>query len=341
MRILIVDDDLVSRVKLEVILRELADCQVADGGRPGLDAARRAAAEGRPFDLVCLDVNMPDPDGYEVCRRLKADPATGDLAVIFVTSNDDDLDQAKGFSLGAVDYIIKPFSPVVVQARVRNHLELKLHRKHLQQVIQTKTAQVRETQVEILHRLAQAAEFRDFETGRHVKRLGLYCKIIAEGAGFSGHTLELLHQASAMHDVGKIGIPDRILFKPARLSPGEFEVMKTHTTIGAQLLDHHQSELLKTARSIALTHHEQWDGGGYPAGLAQYDIPLEGRIVAICDVFDALTSQRPYKPAWDVDQAGQYVQSQRGRQFDPDLVDVFIRRFDDLTAVRLGLLDAD
>ncbi|MBU2549142.1 MAG: response regulator [Proteobacteria bacterium] len=328
MNILIVDDDLVSRSKLEAILEDLGHCDLEPSGDKGLAAALEAAASGRPYDLVCLDVEMPNMNGYEVCRRLKADPETRTIPVVFITSQKDETNEAAGFELGAVDYIAKPFSPRVVQARIRTHLELKRHQEYLEDVIADRTRELRSAHFEILNRLAQAAEFRDNETGRHVKRLSHYCRIVGRGLELPEEHLDALFHASALHDVGKIGIPDHILLKPGRLTDAEFQIMQTHTRIGAQLLDSHDSKLLQMARVIALTHHEKWDGSGYPRGLAGTRIPLEGRITAICDVFDALTSKRVYKKAWTVDEAVEQLKKDAGRHFDPELVEAFLDHLD-------------
>ena len=339
MKILIVEDEVVSRTKLEAILGDLAVCKMAADGESALLEAGKAAEDGRPFDLICLDIEMPILDGYEVCRRLKANPLTQNAPVVFITGHKDEINEAAGFELGAVDYITKPFRPKVVQARIKTHLELKRHQDYLEEIIEDRTRKVKEAQFEILNRLAQAAEFRDNETGQHVKRLSHYCRIVGQGLGLPPKQLDLLFHASALHDVGKIGIPDAILLKPGPLDRHEFETMKSHTTIGAKLLERHQSDLLEMARVIALTHHEKWNGAGYPQGLAGDSIPLEGRIAAVCDVFDALTTKRVYKEAWPVDKTVEQLKADSGSHFDPEIVMVFLANLDQCLTIRHAMSD--
>jgi putative two-component system response regulator len=265
---------------------------------------------------------MPGMTGYEVCRALKADPTTRHLPVIFITALTDVEDETQGFAAGAVDYITKPVSPPVVQARVRTHLSL------------VKVDELRQTRLQIVQRLGLAAEYKDNETGLHVIRMSHYAQALALAAGFSPAAAEDLLHAAPMHDVGKIGIPDAILRKPGRLDDEELVVMRRHAEIGAHIIGEHPSGLLHMAHKIALTHHEKWDGSGYPRGLRGEDIPLEGRIVAIADVFDALTSKRPYKEAWPVEQALQALREGAGSHFDPALVALFIEHLPDMLVVK-------
>jgi putative two-component system response regulator len=250
--------------------------------------------------------------GYEVCRQLKAGAATCAIPVIFVTALSDPRDEVIGFEAGAVDYITKPVSPPIVRARVRTHLSL------------VRADELKETRLQIVQRLGLAAEYKDNETGLHVIRMSHYAKLLALAAGMHEADAEDLLHAAPMHDVGKIGIPDRILQKPGKLDADEWAVMQTHATIGGDIIGEHEHGMLAMARQIALTHHEKWDGSGYPCGLAGQAIPLVGRIVAIADVFDALTSARPYKQAWTVEQAVAYLREQRGQHFDAGLVDLFL-----------------
>ena len=340
MKILIADDEPVSRLKLEAILSGLASCTSTSDGQKALAEAKNAAEAGRPFDLICLDIQMPVLDGYETCRKLKSDPLTKGAPVVFITGSKDEINEATAFDLGAVDYIAKPFKPKIVQARVKTHLELKGHQDYLEEIIQDRTRKVREAHMEILNRLAQAAEFRDNETGSHVKRLSHYCRIVGQGLGLSSRQVDLLFHSSALHDVGKIGIPDAILLKPGRLTADEFTLMKTHTTIGAKLLDMHESELLDMARSVALTHHEKWDGSGYPQGLAGDSIPLVGRITAVCDVFDALTTKRVYKEAWPLEKAIEQMTADSGRHFDPDIMEAFLQHLDRFRQIQQDFADS-
>ena len=275
-------------------------------------------------DILLLDVNMPVLDGYEACRKLKAIPATRDIPVIFITGTDGEDAETEAFSAGAVDFVSKPFRPAVIRARTEAHLELKGLRDSLENQVRERTRELQETQKEILRRLAMAAEYRDPDAKAHINRIRGVTALMCESLGMHERDVAEIAVASVLHDVGKIGVPDGILLKPARLTPEEFEIMKRHTTIGAELLDHLAPPVFRTALRIALTHHEKWDGTGYPGGLAGTDIPLCGRIVALCDVFDALTSDRPYKKAWTPDEAFAEIARGKGSHFDPDLTDLFL-----------------
>jgi putative two-component system response regulator len=265
---------------------------------------------------------MPGMSGYEVCAALKAQPATAAIPVIFVTALTEADDEVEGFAVGAVDYITKPLSAAIVRARVRTHLSL------------VRMEELRESRLQIVQRLGLAAEYKDNETGLHVIRMSHFARLLGVAAGMdSGAADDLLH-AAPMHDVGKIGIPDAILQKPGPLDAAEWRVMQSHATIGAEIIGEHPSGMLALARSIALTHHEKWDGSGYPNGLAGDAIPLEGRIVAIADVFDALTSVRPYKPAWTVEAAVELLQQQKGKHFEGRLVDLFLEQLPAVLEIR-------
>ncbi|MDP3859618.1 MAG: two-component system response regulator [Stagnimonas sp.] len=275
-------------------------------------------------DLILLDVMMPGMDGYEVCRRLKASPQTSVIPVIFVTSMNEVEDEQRGFEAGGVDYITKPVSPPLVQSRVATHLRLYAHERHLSEMVQARTRELEQTRLEIIRRLGRAAEFKDDETGQHVIRMSHFTRLLSEAAGMSAADVDVLFNAAPMHDVGKIGIPEAILLKPGRLTEDEWKVMRRHPAIGAGIIGKHDHPLLETARIVALTHHEKWDGSGYPRGLKGEAIPLVGRIVAIADVFDALTSERPYKQAWSEAEAVDYLCRESGLHFDPRLVDLFV-----------------
>jgi putative two-component system response regulator len=327
--ILIVDDVNTNIDLLVNILGEQYDIAVATDGETALERAN----EGSP-DLILLDVMMPGMDGYEVCRRLKANISTRNIPVIFVTAMGEVKDEMHGFELGAVDYITKPISPPIVEARVKTHLALYDQNRVLDEKVRQRTTQLNETRLEIIRRLGRASEFKDEETGLHIVRMSYYSQLISLAYGVSAEHAELILNAAPMHDVGKIGIPDRILLKPGKLDAEEWKVMQTHTSIGTEIIGDHDSELLKVAGVIAISHHEKWNGKGYPNGTRGENIPLEGRIIAIADVFDALTSERPYKKAWTVEKAVDLIQSESGEHFDPALVDAFMEALPEILEIK-------
>jgi putative two-component system response regulator len=318
--VLVVDDTPENIHVLSGVLQEEYAVRVATSGEKAIAAAR---ADPQP-DLILLDVKMPVMDGYEVCRRLKNDYHTQRIPVIFVTALGEAEDEARGFELGAVDYIIKPINPAIVRARVRTHVQLYDQKRHLLELVQQRTRELEDTRLQIIRRLGRAAEFKDDETGYHVIRMSHYCRMLAIAGGIPEHRAELLFNAAPMHDVGKIGVPDNILEKPGPLTPDEWSIVKRHPVIGAGIIGRHNNELLEMARVVALTHHERWDGSGYPRALRGEAIPLVGRIVAVADAFDALTSTRPYKQAWPVEEAVALLRREAGRQFDPRLIPKFI-----------------
>jgi putative two-component system response regulator len=319
-KILIVDDEPANLALLRQILKNDYDLAFAKSGADALNTILKQKPE-----LVLLDVMMPGMDGYAVCGRIKADPRSSDIPVIFCTAMVDEVDEVKGFSLGAADYITKPVRPAVVLARVRTQLALSDQNRAFQQRIDVIHADLLESRLKALQMLGRAAEFKDNETGLHVIRMSHYAQLLARADGWNEDECRILLNAAPMHDIGKIGTPDQILLKPGRLTAPEIEIMKGHCETGARIIGEHEgvSRLFEMARIIALTHHEKWDGSGYPAGLAGEAIPIEGRIVAIADVFDALTSKRPYKEAWSLEKTVDYFQQQAGRHFDPVLVALF------------------
>ncbi len=306
-KLLLVDDEPTNLQVLRQILQDDYRLLFAKDGEKALELAERESPA-----LILLDVMMPGMTGHEVCTRLKTQPSTSAIPVIFVTALADVDDEAKGFEVGAVDYITKPVSPPIVRARVRTHLSL------------VRVDELHQTRLQIVQRLGLAAEYKDNETGLHVIRMSYYTHILARAVGLDERAADDLLNAAPMHDVGKIGIPDAILQKAGKLDDSEWAVMRNHAQIGAEIIGEHDSRLLRMARSIALTHHEKWDGSGYPNGLKGTEIPLEGRIVAIADVFDALTSVRPYKPAWSVEEAVALLRRESGNHFDPELVELFL-----------------
>ncbi len=332
-KILIVDD---TKANVDILVAALGHkykLSVAMNGH----AAVVQAQENIP-DLILLDVMMPAMDGYEVCSRLKSDSATGSIPVIFITAADGPENVAKGFKTGAVDYITKPFQIAELQARVHTHLslrhamlELADRNRILDTRVKERTKELLDTQLEIIYRLTRAAEYRDNETGMHIKRLSYFSRSLAIALGCDEETCDLIFHASPMHDIGKLGIPDAILLKPGKLDAEEWKIMQNHTRLGAKILSGHDSFLIKMGQMIALTHHEKWDGSGYPQGLSEYAIPFSGRIVAICDVFDALTSKRPYKEAWPLNDALNEIRACSGKAFDPKLVECFFKCLPDIT----------
>ena len=299
----------------------------------GERALKIAASQPQP-DLILLDIMMPGIDGYEVCRQLKANPQTRAIPVIFVTAMSEIEDEARGLELGAVDFITKPISPAIVLARVRTHLALYDQNRELARQVHARTLELFNTRQQIIVRLGRAAEFRDSETGNHIIRMSHYCRLIGEAAGLDEHTVQLLYSAAPMHDVGKIGIRDDILLKRGNLTPAEWAHMRDHPRIGAEIIGSHSDELLQAARDIALCHHERWDGSGYPAGLAGEQIPLLARIATLADVFDALLTARPYKPAWPVEAAMAHIEAGAGIQFDPGLIEPLRRALPRMLEIR-------
>lgn len=304
--ILVVDDEPTNLRVLNQILNDSYKLIFAKSGQEALRLIEKEAP-----NLILLDVMMPDMTGYEVCEHLKQKSQFKSIPIIFITALSDPEDEAKGLTLGAVDYISKPVSPAVVKARVKTHLSL------------VDADELRSTRLQVIQRLGRASEYKDNETGMHIMRMSHYSKIIALAYGFSVEDADDLFNAAPMHDIGKIGIPDSIMLKPGKLTHEEFVVMKNHPVIGAEILGESDSELIALAKLVSLTHHEKWDGTGYPNQLKGEDIPIEGRIVALADVFDALTSVRPYKDAWTVEAAMELINKEKGKHFDPQLVEIF------------------
>lgn len=332
--VLVVDDTPANIDILVGILGDSYALKVAIDGPRALAIARKT-----PPDIILLDVMMPGMSGYEVCEQLKQDPMTAHIPVIFVTALSEVTDEARGFELGAVDYITKPVSAPLVQARVKTHLALYDQKRLLEQQVRERTAELENTRFEIIRRLGRAAEYKDNETGLHVVRMSHYARLLAKQAGLPEAFCELLYNAAPMHDIGKIGTPDAVLKKPGKLDEEEWLIMREHAAIGAEIIGEHSDPLLTMARTIALTHHERWDGSGYPNGLVGEAIPLEGRLVAIADVFDALTSVRPYKTAWTTAQAMGMLKQQSGSHFDPDLVGHFEAILPEVERIRASYLE--
>lgn len=332
--VLIVDDMPLNISLLNAVLMNDYTIKVATSGAQAIDICL-----SMPVDIILLDVMMPAMDGFETCRRLKEHLMTRAIPVIFVTARGEVENESTGFDCGAVDYITKPIRAPIVQARVRTHLAQSDQKRALELLVQERTAELNDTRLEILHRLGSAGECRDNETGLHVVRVCSYSRIIARAAGLPESETELLYNAAALHDTGKIGIPDSILYKPGKLNDDEWKIIRSHCEIGYKIIGAHKNALLEAAATIALTHHEHWDGGGYPQGLMGNDIPLFGRIVAVADVFDALTSERPYKKAWSMEEAIREITRCSGRQFDPRIVEALLRKLPELALVMEQLAD--
>ena len=320
---------------------------IAKNGRSALAIAQKAKPS-----LILLDIMMPEMDGYEVCRRLKADENTVHIPVIFITALADDEDEAKGLRMGAVDYITKPINPELVRARVHNHLQLKRHQDNLEELVAERTRRLALTQAVTIESLATLAEYRDPETGGHIKRTQNYVKALA--AHLKDHPryrdelndeiIDLLYLSAPLHDLGKVGVRDNVLLKAGRLTDDEFEEMKKHTIYGEEALRITEQKLggdsfLQYAKEIAYTHQEKWDGTGYPQGLKGDEIPLSGRLMALADVYDALISKRVYKPPFPHEKAVEIIVEGRDKHFDPDLVEAFLELEDTFRNIALTFAD--
>jgi putative two-component system response regulator len=356
--ILVVDDTPDNLSLMQALLKDKYKVKGANNGEKGL---KIASAESPP-DLILLDIMMPGMDGYEVCRRLKANPATRDIPVIFLTAKTEVEDEQLGFELGAVDYITKPVSPPIVLARVHTQLTLKasadfLRDKNvfLETEVTKRTREVVAIQDVTILAMASMAETRDADTGNHIRRTQRYVKALAWklsthprfSAFLTVQNIGLLFKSAPLHDIGKVGIPDRILLKPGKLTPEEFEIMKTHTTLGRDAIAHAEQELgaevafLTLAKEIAYSHQEKWDGSGYPEGLKGDQIPISARLMALADVYDALISRRVYKEPQTHEQAKAIIVQTSGRHFDPDVVEAFLAIEENFRAIALSYIDSD
>ncbi len=323
--ILVVDDTPKNVQLLAQILKpEGYELGFADNGQKALDALASYS-----YDLVLLDVMMPIMDGYETCSLMQEDEKLKEIPVIFITAMRESENIVKGFEVGGVDYVSKPFNSVELLARVKSHLELK----------NLKDKEIEATQKEIIFTMGAIGETRSKETGNHVKRVAEYSKLLATLYGMNEDEVELLKMASPMHDIGKVGIPDNILNKPAKFDKEEWEIMKTHSALGYEMLKHSKRPILKAAAIVANEHHEKYDGSGYPNGTSGEDIHIYGRITAIADVFDALGSNRCYKKAWELERILELFKEQRAKHFDPKLVDLFLDNLDKFLEIRDNYVD--
>jgi two-component system response regulator RpfG len=342
--VLIVDDQLVSRMILDHLVRSIADDVQAIAFADPLEAL--AWATENPFDLVLADYKMPRMDGIQFTQAIRELPGGADTPLVMVTCMDDKPIRYQALEAGATDFLGKPIDHYECRARCRNLLTLRRQQVIIRDRARWLEREVRKVTLEIVHReketllrLAKAGEFRDLETGNHVVRMARYSRVLADALGMDTPFCDRLELAAPMHDIGKIGIPDEVLLKPGRLTAAEWETMKQHTWIGFDILKGSPSPYLQTGATIALHHHERYDGTGYPRGVRGEEIPLEARIVAVADVFDALLSRRPYKTAWPLEDVNSYFRQQGGKQFDPDCVGALFRRLDTIVSVHEDIPD--
>jgi len=345
--VMVVDD---TEENIDILVATLGDdydLSVALDGETALEDVEDSLP-----DLILLDIMMPGIDGYEVCRRLKAEERTKNIPILFITAMAEAEDEEKGLKLGAVDYITKPFNPALVKARVKNQLELKQHRDNLEELVRQRTIELERTQEVTIDSLGTLAEYRDPETGGHIRRTKNYVKMLASELRkkekykdqLDDVTVEMLYMSAPLHDVGKVGVPDHILLKPGKLTDEEFEEMKKHTVYGRDALLRSQKKLgehsfLHFAIEIAESHQEKWDGSGYPNGWSGEEIPLSGRLMAVADVYDALISKRVYKNPMPHSKAVQIIDEGSGSHFDPDIVEIFLRIHEEFRQIALQNAD--
>ncbi|MFT6927102.1 MAG: putative two-component system response regulator [Psychromonas sp.] len=327
--VLIVDDIPKNIDLLKGILSEHYHIQIAKSGKMALDIVNSKAP-----DIILLDIMMPEMNGFEVCRILKSNPKTAEIPVIFLTALTDMRHEKEGFEAGCVDFITKPISPLTTLARVQTHLEIYENHLNNKQLITQRTKELDSLLTSAIGMLAEAGHHNDTDTGVHMWRMADYSAALAKGIGWSESEVELLQLAAPLHDTGKVGIPDSILKSPNKLTEEEWVTMRKHPDMGYQILSKSEAPLFKLAASIAFGHHEKWDGSGYPLGLAGEEIPIASRIVALADVFDALTMKRPYKKSWAIEEALQYIKENSGSHFDPNLVESFIQIKDEIYNIK-------
>lgn len=366
-KIMIVDDEPIN-VKLArkyLVMEGYANFVTTTDSRQAIDLISKESP-----DALLLDIMMPHISGIDILTVLRADPRWLHLPIVILTAAHDQATKRQAIDLGVTDFLGKPVDPTDLVPRIRNALIVKRHFDHLQKhsekleaEVLRRTAELARSRQEVIHCLARAGEFRDDHTGRHVLRVGKYARLIAQELGWQGEELEMLEQAAQLHDIGKIGIPDAILLKPGKLGPEEFEIMQRHsvygtkiaqglprhevnelchhTEFGSRLLETTESPILALAATIALSHHEKWDGTGYPLGLVGSDIPFAGRITAVADVFDALSTKRPYKPSYPLERCFEILREGRGRHFDPAVLDAFFRCEDEIVRIKVQHADVD
>jgi len=344
MKVVVVDDNALNLTIVGTLAARVAGTEVETFDSPVAALARLAVADA---DLVIVDYMMPEMDGIAFIERFRAMPGRTPVPVVMVTASAEREVRHQALEVGATDFVTKPVDPVELKARMTNLLALRAAHRQLADraswlvdEVAKATAELHQREREVIWRLSMAAEHRDRDTAYHVVRVAEYAGVIAEGIGLDADTVRQIRYAAPMHDVGKVGIPDAVLLKPGRLDADEFDRMKAHTLIGGRILAESSSPLIRLAAEIALTHHERFDGKGYPNGRAGTDIPLSGRIVAVADVFDALTSERPYKRAWTPEEAFATLTAERGAHFDPSCVDALLAAGDRVLAIKDRFCDA-
>lgn len=334
--VLVIDDSDDIRNLFQVMLKPRYDTRLAPDGRIGLAAAVKAPQP----DLILLDIDMPGHNGYEVCSALKANPSTARIPIIFVTARSNPKDQAHGLSLGAVDYITKPLSAAIVLSRIATQIALASRTLQLEGLVAERTHELQQTRLQLIQRLARALEFREGGglTNR-VLRIEQYVKLLAQALGAKPEVCEVLAQASALHDIGTLGVSEAVMRKTDVLDPGEWKEMRRHPEIGAAIIGEQTDPLLATARAMALAHHERWDGQGYPAGLAGEAIPVAARILAVADAFEAMTATQRYRDPVPPEAAARTIVSEAGKQFDPAVVAAFRKALPQMAEVRKKVRD--
>jgi len=343
MRVLVVDDDQTTLNIVAAVARRAGAGETCCFSTP---LAALAWLEQHTPDMILLDQLMPEVDGLELLRRIRRQPRLDDVPVVMITANDDDRLKVTALESGASDFLTKPLRVTELRARIRNLLSLRRSQVLLKDQaallaheVARATADIRQREVELVNRLSTAAEFRDPETGAHIERMARYSAVIARRLGLEESFCQTLQLAAPMHDIGKVGVPDAILLKPARLTPEEMVIMRQHPEIGYTILKDSHSALIQLGAEIARSHHEKWDGSGYPFGLAGTAIPLAGRIVALADVYDALTSARPYKAPWTAEDALALIREQAGRHFDPQCLAAFIAALEQIRQIQATFQD--
>lgn len=342
-KVLIVDDAEINLVLFEALLKRMGNCESASCSNA---VAGLVSAQTEDYDLVIVDYMMPELNGMDFITQFRQTPGREDIPVLMITASDQKQVRYRALDAGATDFLTKPVDKIEFMARVKNMLQLGASRKvladraaWLAEEVRKATYQIKERERETVIRLSKAAEYRDPETGSHIVRMAHYSELIAKGMRLPREDCELLLEAAPMHDIGKVGITDSILLKPGRLTPEEFEVMKLHSVYGYDILKGSSSRVLQTGAAIALGHHEKFDGSGYPGGLKGEAIPIFSRIVAVADVFDALTSERPYKKAWSLERASEHIKASVGTHFDPRCVATFFSHWESVIQIQQRFQD--